>query len=136
MSPVSSLAASFHEGCRVGELRFQRCGACGNSQFYPRPFCLQCRNTDVQWVVASGHAEVVTWSRVHVALDPAWADHAPYIVALVRLSEGPTLMTNLVDTEQPDIGQKVLVRFQARDDGVLLPVFAPVDAVTSREELP
>lgn len=131
-----SLHAPFHDGCRAGELRVQRCSACGHHQFQPRPFCLECRTPNPRWVATLGLADVVSWTTVHVALDPEWAAHVPYIVALVRLVEGPTLMTNLVDMEEPRIGQRVAVRFRARDNGPPLPVFAPVDAKPSREDTP
>lgn len=133
---ASTLHAPFHDGCRAGELRVQRCRACGHHQFHPRPFCLECGVADPGWVTTTGRAEVVTWTAVHVALDPAWAGQVPYIVALVRLEEGPTLMTNLVETDAPRIGQRVAVRFRARDDGPPLPVFAPVDEPPEREETP
>jgi uncharacterized OB-fold protein len=68
---------------------------------------------------------VVTYTRVHVALSEAWAAAVPDWLALVQLDEGPTLMTNLIDTEQAHVGMAVEVQFRARPDGTILPLFAP-----------
>jgi uncharacterized OB-fold protein len=125
MTSVQTLSTPFWEGCARGELRIQRCAACGAHQFYPRPFCVGCGAGEPDWVRACGRAVVTTCTRVHVPLDESWAGEAPYWVALVRLEEGPTLMTNLVDTDEADIGMPVSVRFRVRADGRTVPVFAP-----------
>ena len=52
----------------------------------------------------------------------------PYVVAYLTLDEGPSILTNIVDTDADAIriGQRVAVRFQPSDDGRPLPVFVPV----------
>jgi len=119
------LSAPFWDGCRQGELRVQRCPSCGHHQFYPRRHCLQCGRAGPDWVASGGRGVVVTHTQVHVPLDESWAAEVPYWVALVRLEEGPTLMTNLVDTDQARVGMAVTVQFRTRADGTTLPVFAP-----------
>lgn len=121
----SALSAPFWEGCRLGELRVQRCPGCGHHQFFPRQHCLGCGRAEPEWVATAGVGVVTTHTRVHVPLDEAWAAEAPYWVALVRLEEGPTLMTNLVDTREARVGMPVRVQFRTRADGTTLPVFAP-----------
>jgi hypothetical protein len=51
-----------------------------------------------------------------------------YVVAYVRLEEGPTVLTNLVDVdfERIKVGQAVHVLFLESEDGVHVPVFKPV----------
>lgn len=121
----STLSKPFWDGCRQGELRVQCCPGCGHHQFYPRRHCLRCGRGDPDWVATQGRGVVVTHTRVHVPLDESWAAEAPYWVALVRLEEGPTLMTNLVDTDDARLGMAVTVQFRTRADGMTLPVFAP-----------
>jgi uncharacterized OB-fold protein len=50
-----------------------------------------------------------------------------YVVALVTLDEGPTLMTNLVDYEPQGLamGRRVKVKFAASPEGRHVPVFTP-----------
>ncbi|HXA90989.1 MAG TPA: zinc ribbon domain-containing protein, partial [Mycobacterium sp.] len=38
----SLLSVPFWQGCRSGELRYQRCAACGRSNFPPTEHCRQC----------------------------------------------------------------------------------------------
>lgn len=122
---ASALSAPFWAGCRAGELRVQRCPGCGHHQFYPRLQCVACGRPEPEWVVTAGRGTVSTFTRVHVPLSEAWADAVPYWVALVRLDEGPTLMTNLIDTEDAQVGMAVEVRFHTRPDGTTVPQFAP-----------
>ena len=120
-----TLSGPFWDGCRQGELRVQRCPACGHYQFYPRPRCLACGAPDPVWVPVSGRGTVASYTQSHIPLDERWVDEVPYWLALVKLAEGPTLMTNLVDVETARIGMAVTVRFQTRGDRCL-PVFTEV----------
>lgn len=128
------LTTPFWDGCRQGELRVQHCPVCGRYQFYPRPHCLGCGRREPEWVATSGRGVVTAYTRVHVPLNEAWADHVPYWVALVRLDEGPTLMTNLIDTEEACVGMPVTVQFRSRVDGKTLPLFAPASVPTVEKE--
>jgi uncharacterized OB-fold protein len=115
----------FWEGCRVGELRLQRCDACDAWQFYPRAFCVACSATGLRWERASGRGAVRSWSVVRRAVDPEWAAVVPYALALVALDEGPTLMGVVVGCA-PDavrIGTRVHVEFAPGPGGPLLPRF-------------
>ena len=44
----------FWDGTRAGELRLQRCNACGKVYFPPRPFCPACAGREVSIVAATG----------------------------------------------------------------------------------
>jgi uncharacterized OB-fold protein len=54
----------------------------------------------------------------------------PYPVAMVKLEEGPFLLTNLVEMKAEDvkIGMKLEVRFPGGPDGFMLPQFGPAEA--------
>ena len=85
----------FWEGCAAGELRLQRCAACGSWQFPPRPFCGTCRAPGPAWVRASGRARLASFTEVHRAPRPEMRSATPYLLALVDLEEGPRMMTTL-----------------------------------------
>ena len=87
--------APFWEGCREGRLLIQHCAACGHRQFYPRLLCTACGATAPAWIEASGRAVVESFTIVRQAIAPSRAPDVPYVLALVRLDEGPTLMTNI-----------------------------------------
>ena len=44
----------FWDGTQAGELRLQRCDACANVYFPPRPFCPSCASRKVSVFKASG----------------------------------------------------------------------------------
>ena len=52
---------------------------------------------------------------------------APYVLAMVRLEEGPTMMTNIVgaDPETVEVGQAVHVVFDHVDDADAVYRFTP-----------
>jgi uncharacterized OB-fold protein len=115
-----ALTAPFWEAAARHELIVQRCESCGAHQFYPRPYCLACDSSRLEWVRASGAGTVVTKTTVHIQVTPEW--QPPYVVAIVRLEEGPTLLTNLMGDEC-EIGARVKVSWRERVDAPPFPVF-------------
>lgn len=116
LPPVTADTAAFWQACAEGRLLLQRCQDCGHWQFYPRRLCVACGGRSLQWREASGRGEVKSWTIIRRAVSEAFAADAPYVVALVTLSEGPTLMANIVgcDPESVAIGQPVRVTFELR----------------------
>ncbi|MFL6238705.1 MAG: Zn-ribbon domain-containing OB-fold protein [Actinomycetes bacterium] len=116
--------APFWLGCREGRLTLQRCGACGTWRFPPRPRCAACASDDVSLERASGRGEIASYTICHPPVLPAYADRVPYNVIVVRLEEGPHLVSNLLDAE-PFVGMGVVVEFVDVDDELTLPQFRP-----------
>jgi hypothetical protein len=117
--------APFWEGCRAGRLLIQRCRACGHHQFYPRLLCTACDAPEPAWIAASGRALVESFTIVRQAITPGRTP--PYVLALVRLEEGPALITNIVgcDPAEVAIGLPVSVAFERLSEEIHLPVFRP-----------
>jgi uncharacterized OB-fold protein len=121
----------FWDGAKRGELRIQRCRACGEAYFYPRPFCPNCSSREVEWFTASGRGRLHTYVINH---RPAYGfqDAGPYVIAIVRLDEGPRMMTNIIGVEPtPEalpIDLAVEVAWEAQNDDITLPLFRPVSA--------
>jgi uncharacterized OB-fold protein len=115
----------FWAGTRAGELRLQRCGACGRYFFFPRPFCRFCQSPEVAWQVVSGKGRLVSYVINYRPLPPARPDQ-PLVIALVELEEGPRLLTNIVGTEPvPEnlpLDAPVSVTFEVRGEQAL-PMF-------------
>jgi len=105
--------APFWEGAARGELRLQRCAACGHTQFPPRAICIQCHASAPGWRVASGRGRLVSHTRVHRPPSPAFKTGLPYVVALVALEEGPRIMVNLrgMAADEPRLGSALRIRF-------------------------
>jgi uncharacterized OB-fold protein len=124
---VTLETAPYWEGARRHELRIQCCAACGQRQFYPRIYCTKCFSDRVEWIKASGRAKVTTFTIVRRPVSPAFADDVPYVVALVTLDEGPTMMTNIVGCppEKVAIGMPVEVTFEDWTEEISIPKFKP-----------
>ena len=68
-----------------------------------------------------------TFTIVRRPVSPAFKDDLPYVVALVTLDEGPTMMTNIVGCapEQVAIGMPVEVTFEDWTDEISIAKFRP-----------
>jgi len=109
---------AFVAAAKEGRFMLRWCDDCGKTHWYPRAVCPHCFSSKTQWKPASGRGTVYSYSTMQ-RVEP------PYTLAYVTLDEGPTMLTNLVGAA-PDgwcIGMKVVVQFQASDDGTPVPVF-------------
>lgn len=93
---LQACAAPFWQALRRDELRLPRCRACGHLLFPIGPCCSECLTADFDWPVLSGRGQVWSYVVYHHAFSKAMADKVPYNVAIVRLDEGPQLITNVV----------------------------------------
>lgn len=107
-------------------MKLQRCTRCETFRFYPTPVCPHCFSTGFTWEPVSGDGHLYSYSVVHKPVTEDFEPDTPYVVALVTLAEGPTLMTNLVDVPEGEIRIGMAVRIGYRDyDGFSLPVAVP-----------
>jgi uncharacterized OB-fold protein len=91
--PPNPVTAPFWAALAEGRLLLQRCARCGHVQHHPRPLCTSCWAPAPEWVASAGGGSVWTWTVVHRAGHPGWADAVPYAVVVVELDEGPRLVT-------------------------------------------
>ena len=119
------VSAPHWEGCRSGELRVQRCRACGAYVFVPAPVCTSCFAGDLEWVASSGCGTVYSYTVVHRPQRPEF--EVPYAVAIVELDEGWHMLTNLVDCDFDaiEVGMPVEVSFREMSEEITLPMFRP-----------
>lgn len=105
--PEDADNAPFWQGTAEGELRVQRCGACGRRRIPPRPMCPDCRSLAAEWETLSGRGTIWSFVIPHPPLLPAYAELAPYNVIIVALEEDPTLrlVGNLVTSADGSIGE-------------------------------
>jgi hypothetical protein len=115
----------YWDGAKEHRLRVQRCSACAHHQLYPRRLCTRCGAPDPAWVDACGRGAVESFTVVRRAIHGAYALEVPYVVALIRLEEGPRLMSNIVECvpEAVRMGAEVDVVFEARSPAITVPQF-------------
>lgn len=111
---------AFWQACLERRLLVQRCDACGNHQFYPRPFCLACEATSLAWTEARGTGTIYSLTIIRLPVTDELPP--PYLLALVDLDEGPRLLTN-IEAPTAAIGDKVRVAWRERPGLPPLPVF-------------
>ncbi len=96
--------------------------------FYPpRAHCPKCLGTSIGWEKVSGNGTLFTWNVVHQIYHEAFRDLAPYVVAVVKLEEGPHLTTNMLrhSSNGLQVGMNVRLDYLDVDDELTLPVFVP-----------
>lgn len=114
----------FWDAVRQHRLDIQRCESCRQHVFYPRTTCSHCGSFALAWVTAAGTGTVYTYTVARRPTHPAL--HAPSVIAIVELDEGPRLATNIIDCAEADvsIGMRVEVTFEDHQHGAL-PMFRP-----------
>lgn len=114
---VNRDTAFFFEGTAHGELRIQRCNACGVLRHPPGPVCPTCHAMDRGHVVASGRGTVFSFLVHHAPQVPG--KQLPLPLALIELEEG-VRMVGAVRGEGLEIGAPVQVVFDRVDDDLTL----------------
>lgn len=130
MKPSPRMTATsrpFLEGCNRDQLLVQQCAACRRFIFYPRIACPHCDGR-LEWIAASGHGRIVSFSRIHRPHHESFYAEAPYYFIAVQLDEGPVMYSRLVQegglSEDGLIGRKVRAVFVQHTPEQRLPFFA------------
>ena len=117
----------FWDGTRNGELLLQRCKETGEAYVPPRPFCPKTGSRDVEVFKASGRGTLHSYVINHRPRPDMGTE--PYAIAVVKLEEGPKMMTNIVNCPQtPEalvLDMPVEVVFEKMSDTITLPFFQP-----------
>lgn len=123
---LTELNRPFWEGGLSGQLRLQRCAACGHLRYPISMVCPRCLASDADWEPVSGEGTVLSYATFHRAYHPAWQDRIPYTVALVELREGPRMIVDLLgdDVAEVRVGDRVVVEFEVVEGaGLAIPHF-------------
>lgn len=117
---VDAATQPYWSAAKEGVLKIKRCTACSKVHFYPRALCPYCMG-ETEWIDASGNGVIysVTVTR---RVGPI-----PFALAYVRLDEGVTMLTNIVDCDLDTlrIGDRVKVCFKPTGGGNVVPMFTP-----------
>ena len=119
--------AEFWVATKAHELKLQKCDRCGRFWYYPGPVCHYCSSREFTWTAVSGKGTIYSYSVLERAKGNPFEGDVPITIILVRLEEGPVMMSNLIDYEpgQLRIDAPVTVDYEDVDDQVTLPVFRP-----------
>ena len=115
--------SAYADGAARGVLVLQKCGDCGLVRHYPQVLCPRCYAFAVEPLEASGAGTVHSWTVVHHAFDPAFADALPYVLLTVDMDEGVRVLGR--SAAEPRMGAPVRITFAPAPDGSPMPVFVP-----------
>jgi len=119
---IDPLIQPFWDHVHAGRLAVQACDDCGDRHFPPGPICPHCNSDRQSWQAVSGRGTLESWVAFHRAYWPGFKDELPYDACLVRLAEGPLLVSTLVGgTEGARLGAAVEVVFDQVTESVTLP---------------
>jgi hypothetical protein len=122
---ASELTRPFWDHAGRRELVRQRCSVCGTSFFTPKMACPSCLSVEWTWVQSPGEGTVYSYTVCHRPPGPGF--DVPYVLAIVDLKDGWSLLTNIVgcDAAEVSIGMEVRLAWLELDASTLLPVFEP-----------
>jgi uncharacterized protein len=119
--PVTSPETeAFWAASALGRFLVRHCTDCDHAHWYPRSLCPLCASSATEWREGAGLGSIYTFSVMRRA-------GAPFVMAYVRLDEGPLMMTNIVECD-PDlvrIGDRVALVFRQSIGGFAVPFFRP-----------
>jgi uncharacterized OB-fold protein len=96
----------------------EKCPHCGHYIFPPRDVCPDCAAQARTLYQFSGKGEIYSYTTIQDA--PAgYEEQAPYVLAIIKLDEGPLVTAQLTDVDGPvEIGDRVeMVTRKLRTEG-------------------
>jgi uncharacterized OB-fold protein len=90
-----------------------RCKKCEWINFPPRSICKKCHEHEFERVDLKGRGKILTYTIIRSA-PKQFENMVPYVVAIIRLDEGPRITSQIVDCEPEEagIGKRVKVCFR------------------------
>ncbi|MDH6293397.1 Zn-ribbon domain-containing OB-fold protein [Rhodococcus opacus] len=120
-------AAPYFEGIEQGELRAQRCTACGNAQLHPRRRCAECGSKELTYFTTNGQGTLYTFATIYRSAPSAFIDQVPYTLGVVTLEDDVRMLTRIVGAEDADLhcDMPVHLTMSSFGEGPTLPCFTP-----------
>ncbi len=121
---IDPVNQGFWDNAKSGKLSVQSCKSCGDKRYPASPVCPKCLSPDQEWMSVSGKGTLESWVDFHRAYWDGFKEDLPYRVCLVKLAEGPVMVSNLVGpSDHAKVGAAVEVVFDAVTEDVTLPKF-------------
>lgn len=89
---------TYLDGLKNGKILGSECKKCGTVYFPLRPICPYCGSTDLDIIESKGEGILKSFTIIYVA-PPKLSSIAPYVVGIVKLDEGPSLMGRIIGVD-------------------------------------
>lgn len=119
-------SASFNEFLGEKKLMASKCTKCGALYLPPRPLCIKCFGSEMEWVEMKGKGKLAAFTTIAIAptlmIEEGYGRDNPYCTGVVELEEGPKISARIlgVDAKKPEeikIGTPLAVDFVERGEG-------------------
>jgi uncharacterized OB-fold protein len=126
---------SFKKFLTEEKLMGSRCLACGSLFVPPRPICVDCNGSKMQWIELSGNGSLAAFTCISIGPGFMRAEgfdrHNPYCSGVVALEEGGRVDARItgVDPKQPEtlaVGMPLRAKYIHRAEGNTYLAFEPV----------
>lgn len=123
--PFSDIA--YEQFLKEGKLMGSKCKQCGALFTPPRPICIECHSTDMEWMEMSGKGKLAGFTCIAIGpsfmAEEGYDRNNPYCVGVVELEEGTRVDARIegVDGSKPEtitVGMPLGVKFLHRGEGV------------------
>jgi hypothetical protein len=85
ISSLDTENLEYFRHCAAHAFHLQACTACNLIRYPPTTACPWCASPEARWVPVDGRGAVHSYTEVHHAIQPAFRNHAPYLILLVDL---------------------------------------------------
>jgi uncharacterized OB-fold protein len=109
-----------------GEVRIQRCLACGTVRYPPEPVCPACLSADAVWEPLAGTGSLLAWTTFHRQYFSGFP--VPYTVGAVLTDEGPIICAPVegdpAESPRPGLRVRLVIEPVLREGGERSAIFS------------
>ena len=118
--------ASYRQFLNEEKLMGSKCTKCGALSVPPRPICIKCHGSDMEWIEMKGKGQLTAFTPIAIGppfmIAEGFDRKHPYVSAVVQLEEGTGVDARLedVDGTKPEaikIGTPLTVKFLHHGEG-------------------
>ncbi len=110
-----------------GKIMGTKCKKCGALSLPPRPLCVSCYGSEMEWVQFKGEGKLAAFTDILVAppymAKEGYGRNNPYVVGVVELQEGIKTVARItgIDAKKPEqikVGTPLKADFLTKGEGV------------------
>ncbi len=123
---------SFQKFLHEEKLMGSKCQKCGAIYAPPRPICIKCYGTAMEWLELAGEGKIAAFTSIFVGppymIKEGYDRKKPYISGVIELKEGARVDARIegVDGTKPEtikVGTPVRVKYLHRGEGDTMRTF-------------
>jgi uncharacterized OB-fold protein len=108
----------FWDYLEEGVFKTTKCKSCGTIYFPPVGDCVECSDSDIEWVELDGRGEVAAFTHV-IARPSSFQERPPYTIVIADLVDGLKVLAWIEGSEmtEVEVGMKVQLKAGKTVDG-------------------